>query len=100
MDALPRGRDQPFYMVMPDVRGLSAIGIAYLAEDVLRAAAPAAPGAAGAVAEHPYTYMLFLGPDAQGGYVPTQGLRERFGAARHDVGPPPSDDGGAQGSGE
>ena len=37
--------------------------------------------------EHPYTYLLFLGPDARGDLIPSRALRERFGAERRDVGP-------------
>jgi hemimethylated DNA binding protein len=35
IDDLPRGRNQPFYMVLPDSRSKVGDGIRYLAEDVL-----------------------------------------------------------------
>jgi hemimethylated DNA binding protein len=35
IDALPRGRDQPFYMILPDSRSEGEKNIRYVAEDLL-----------------------------------------------------------------
>lgn len=126
-EALPSGRgtDQPFYLVLPDVRAIATVAVNYVAEDMLEpapkasgseprravlccdlfsergsalislleagvrlcvedATAAARPlvvtflcvpcpslsftcpqGAQDSPLEHPYTYIMFLGPDAQ-----------------------------------
>ena len=35
--------------------------------------------------EHPFSYMLFLGPDGQGNMVPARQLRDKYCVARQDV---------------
>jgi len=35
--------------------------------------------------QHPYLYMLYLGPDAEGNLIPTRALRNRYKIARWDV---------------
>lgn len=48
-EALPSGRgaDQPFYLVLPDVRAVSMVATVYLAEDLLEAAPKARARACG-----------------------------------------------------
>ena len=100
VDALPRGREQPFYVVLPDANQLGSAAVLYCAEELLRApplprGAPAPPPV-----EHPFTYLLFLGPDAAGGWVPTRALRDKYSAPRRDVYPPESADDEDAGGGE
>ena len=91
----------PFYHVLIDVRDApwsEAAGddgppaVAYLPES--RLAAPAPPDTWADLhplpeggLDHPFAYLLFLGPDARGDLIPSRALRERFGAERRDVGP-------------
>jgi hemimethylated DNA binding protein len=101
VDALPRAREQPFYQVLPDVTDLGAAAVMYCAEDVLRAPPSLERGAPQLQPiEHPYTYLLFLGPDAAGGYVPSRALREKYGAPRRDVHPPGGEGGDGEEEGE
>jgi hemimethylated DNA binding protein len=90
VDALSRGREQPFYVVLPDANQLGVAAVLYCAEELLRA--PPLPRGAPVpeAVEHPYTYLLFLGPDAAGGHVPTRAMRDRYSAPRRDVHPPES----------
>lgn len=37
---------------------------------------------------HPYSYLLFLGADYDGDLLPSRPMREKYSAARRDVGPP------------
>lgn len=91
VEALPRGKKQPFYVVLPDtgdVGGDDAC-VMYVAEDRLRPPPALAQGdECPEAVQHPLAYSLFLGPDAQGGYIPTRELRERYGQPRADVWPP------------
>jgi hemimethylated DNA binding protein len=90
VDALARGREQPYYVVLPDANQLGVAAVLYCAEELLvapplpRGVPPPPP------VEHPHTYLLFLGPDAAGGHVPTRALRDRYSAPRRDVHPPES----------
>lgn len=93
VDALPRGRQQPFYVVLPDANDVSydARGacVMYVAEDKLRLPPALAQGdECPPPVVHPLAYSLFLGPDARGGFIPTRELRERCGQPRIDVWPP------------
>ena len=90
VDALPRGRQQPFYLLLPDA-GEVGDGdcVMYVAEDRLRPPPPLAEGdEVPDPVQHSFAYLLYLGPDAQGGYIPTRELRERYGQPRLDVWPP------------
>jgi len=42
--------------------------------------------------EHPYMYILFLGQDARGDFVPCRQLRDKYAVQRRDVFQPGSDD--------
>jgi hemimethylated DNA binding protein len=93
VEALPRGREQPFYLVLPDVDALGVAAVLYCAEEALQLPPPLPRGAAQPEPiEHPYTYLLFLGPDAAGGYVPSRALREKYSAPRRDVHAPDEDE--------
>jgi hypothetical protein len=34
---------------------------------------------------HPYLYLLFYGQDANGDFIPTKQLREKYDAPRHEL---------------
>jgi hypothetical protein len=101
----------PCYHVLIDVRDFEALGmggpdeggdeedgdggpppVAYVPEGRLTAPAlpdtweSAHPSPEGSL-DHPFAYLLFLGPDARGDMIPSRALRERYGAERRDVGP-------------
>lgn len=49
---------------------------------------------------HPYAYILFLGQDARGDYLPCRQLRDKYRVARRDVhAPGQEEEGGDGGSG-
>ena len=75
-------REQPFYTVLPCADELGEAAVLYVAEENLRAGEGLEP------VQHPFTYLLFLGPDAAGGYIPCRGLLEKNAAPRRDVHPP------------
>jgi len=94
------------YHVLIDTRDFEALGLgadeegeevgppplAYVPEGRLSAPSPPDtwsslhPPPEGAL-DHPFAYLLFLGPDARGDMIPSRALRERFGVERRDVGP-------------
>ena len=102
--------EQPFYSLLvdtadaPPAAGVPPV-VAYCAEELLlpldapesnsdAAAAPPPPGGQSLADardrrsrafDHPYLYILFLGTDHRGDYVPTRALRARCGADRRDV---------------
>lgn len=80
---LPGGDKQPFYHVLIERQGSDESGegkysIAYVAQDNLWLTPDEDEFA------HPYTYLLFLGMDSDGDYIPTRQLRERFGSERRE----------------
>lgn len=96
----PEEAAAPFYHVLIDARDWNGSDeeeggpppLAYVPEG--RLATPALPDTWAALhplpegdLDHPFSYLLFLGPDACGDLVPSRALRERFGAERRDVGP-------------
>jgi hemimethylated DNA binding protein len=88
VNELPRGREQPFYVVLPDPVALGGSAeVLYVAEDSLLATPPLPAGADKPGLDHPLAYVAFLGSDAVGGYVPSRALRERWAQPRRDVWP-------------
>jgi hemimethylated DNA binding protein len=94
---LPRGVNQPYYRVLVDTRdwGTGREGdapLAYLPEEAL-SGPPEGKSWKQAYGEdplkHPYSYLLFLGPDNEGNMLPCKQLREKYGVKRRDVPPPP-----------
>ncbi|GAQ88307.1 UVR domain containing protein [Klebsormidium nitens] len=81
VDNLPRGRQQPFYQVLVDMQQSPSTLVAYVAEENVE------------VPEeedeepfpHPYLYLLFYGQDANGDFIPTKQLREKYDAPRHEL---------------
>ena len=49
--------------------------------------------------QHPYSYVLFLGTDARGDFVPCRQLRDKYGAPRRDVRRPGSEEEEEEGGG-
>eukprot|EP00271_Cylindrocystis_brebissonii_P008228 TRINITY_DN22252_c0_g1_i1.p1 TRINITY_DN22252_c0_g1~~TRINITY_DN22252_c0_g1_i1.p1 ORF type:complete len:416 (+),score=70.45 TRINITY_DN22252_c0_g1_i1:570-1817(+) len=94
---LPRGRNQPFYQLLTDVRELNSFFVAYVAEDQL--APLLSKEEQQKPFNHPYTYLLFYGTDAQGDFIPTRELREKYNAARHEL-PYDEDESGDGGEGD
>jgi len=71
--------------------------VAYVAEELLTA--PAMRGStwvqenrSGDEFQHPYSYLLFLGRDAEGNYVPSSQLRDVYSQQRRDVHAPEDDE--------
>jgi len=81
-----KGSDQPFYFVLADTSfwepDTETIVVAYVPEEKLRP--PVVENEEKSV-DHPYTYLLFLGPDGKGDFVPSRRLRERYDVPRKDV---------------
>lgn len=81
-----RGPEQPFYLVLADTTfwesDTETIVVAYVPEEKLRI--PVVEEETKTV-DHPYTYLLFLGPDGRGDFVPSRRLRERYNVARKDI---------------
>jgi hypothetical protein len=113
---LLQGADQPFYHVAVDARDWRGadlpdsqqahMPVCYAAEEQLDC--PAFHGSTWAhdYSEsdhadfvHPYEYVLFLGKDNHGDYIPAPELRTAYGAARKDVHPVDDDDSGGSGEG-
>jgi hypothetical protein len=100
-----QGEEQPFYHLIVDPRGWrgvrlpegtsSHVPVCYAAEELLNC--PAFHGSTWAqdhgadehLADfyHPYEYILFLGKDNHGDYIPTPELSNAYGAQRRDVYP-------------
>ena len=38
--------------------------------------------------QNPYSFLLFLGPDERGDFIPSRQLRDKYGEQRQDVFPP------------
>lgn len=85
---------QVFYHLLVDVRDWPSEDdqppVAYVAESSLAAASGAdfslkAPLNGAGMFQHPYTYLLFLGPDGQGNMMPCRQLRDKYCAERKDV---------------
>lgn len=105
IDNLRIGTQQPFYHLLVDDRDWGAAGMdparppaAYVAEELLWS--PAEEGTTwvqkhGGTADkdflHPYGYLLFLGSDNHGDFIPTAALRDRYNEERRDVYPPEED---------
>ena len=101
-----QGEEQPFYHVAVDARDWREAHlpsdhqghapVCYAAEEQLTCPELEAEGSTwdqvhgeGERADfvHPYEYILFLGKDARGDYIPTPELRNSYGAQRKDVYP-------------
>lgn len=96
-----QGAAQPFYHVFIDARDCpeqgsdEAVQVAYVAQEQLRWPAQEgktwleefAPPSPHAELQHPLKYHFFLGPDAQGDFIPTAELRSAYHAKRQDVYP-------------
>ena len=94
-------REQPFYVVLPDVDTVGGTEVLYCAEEVLEPVlVPAGEKPPPPPMEHALAYVAFLGADAQGGYVPTRALRERWSQPRRDVWPPSDDEEDASDQGD
>ena len=78
IDELQNGTSQPFYHVLVEMSS-GQYSIAYVPQENLTAAESDMDEFA-----HPYTYLLFLGMQSDGSYIPSKQLRERFGAERRD----------------
>jgi len=97
VEQLSKGEAQPFYHVLVDARDWSyssnAPPTAYVAEELLTCPEldEASPGKSWVEvygkdpAEHPYLYILFLGQDARGDYLPCRQLRDKYNIKRRDV---------------
>lgn len=81
VDELPRGRNQPFYQVLVDVREEPSVMVTYVAEDNL--VAPEEPDFE--QFDHPYVYFLFYGMDGAGDFIACKQLREKYDAPRHEL---------------
>jgi hypothetical protein len=109
-----QGLEQPFYHILVDIRDWEELApeqgtkvpTAYVAEESL--SWPAQEGqswlekyedTARVEFRHPFEYLFFLGPDAQGDFVPTTELRAAYNEERQDV-HPRSDDSGPDFSGD
>jgi len=57
--------------------------VAYVPEDNLISPSPADKDAL----QHPFIYLLFSGMGADGSYIPTRALRERYDVERRDIYP-------------
>ncbi|KAG0583832.1 hypothetical protein KC19_3G165700 [Ceratodon purpureus] len=78
---LPRGRNQPFYQVLVDIREEPSVMVTYVAEDNL--VAPEEPDFE--QFDHPYVYFLFYGMDGAGDFIACKQLREKYDAPRHEL---------------
>ena len=103
-----QGEKQPFYHLVIDSYAWKAAGwetvmvpCAYVPQELL--CAPADEGSTwiekytGNDLEpfsHPYQYILFLGQDNAGDFIPVPELRNIYGVARKDVYPPEGDTSG------
>eukprot|EP00850_Spirogloea_muscicola_P008479 SM000045S16224 [mRNA] locus=s45:295652:298329:- [translate_table: standard] len=83
VDRLPRGRCQPFYQVLVDRRDSPGFVVAYVPEE--RIVVPGEKDKERSPFDHPYTYLLFLGVDSAGDFIPSKQLREKYGAPRHEL---------------
>ena len=110
-----QGDDQPFYHVAIDVRdwreaelprdNQAHVPTCYLPEEQLdypelRETTWKEEHAADDKSEfrHPYEYVLFLGKDHAGDFIPSPELRNAYGTARRDVYPADQNGSGAQGN--
>ena len=73
-------------------RGIEGACVALVEEDDLNAPQPPATWRSvhgsdkeNFLVSHPYMYLLFLGQDGEGNYVPSKKLRDKFGQQRRDV---------------
>jgi len=106
--ALFRQSDQIFYHVLVDSRDWPlAVGdvtsasqqkqqqldeppVAYIAEEMLTQGSAANFDGTGAPLvdgsfQHPYSYLMFLGADGEGNFIPCRQLRDRYNVCRKDV---------------
>ncbi|GAB4820106.1 hypothetical protein N2152v2_007152 [Parachlorella kessleri] len=87
--------NQVFYHLLVDARDWpyddEQPPVAYVPESRLAPAAPAEegedvdPNPEGGLFQHPYSYLLFLGPDGQGNMLPGRQLRNKYSLQRKDV---------------
>lgn len=93
VDRLRDGVDQVFYHVLVDAadwpEDFDQPPVAYVAEELLAAAAMADFGAAEPLVDtafqHPYAYLMFLGSDGRGNMIPCRQLRDKYCIARQDI---------------
>eukprot|EP00250_Pteridium_aquilinum_P013114 c21137_g1_i1 orf=394-1674(-) len=78
---LSRGKNQPFYQVLVDMRAEPDLLVAYVAEDNLMP--PKEPDKDSF--EHPYVSFLFYGMDSAGDFIPIKQLREKYNQPRHEL---------------
>ncbi|KAH7437095.1 hypothetical protein KP509_05G055800 [Ceratopteris richardii] len=78
---LPRGRNQPFYQVLVDMKAEPDLLVAYVAEENL--VSPNEPDKENF--DHPYISFLFYGMDTAGDYIPIKQLREKYNQPRHEL---------------
>ncbi|MCO5595272.1 hypothetical protein L7F22_049313 [Adiantum nelumboides] len=78
---LPRGRNQPFYQVLVDLRAVSDLLVAYVAEDNLVPPKELDKDSF----DHPYISFLFYGMDSNGDFIPIKQLREKYNQQRHEL---------------
>lgn len=110
VEGLKHGPGQIFYHLLVDARDWEydphLPPVAYVAEELLRAPEMESEGCKSWVEaygndplQHPYLYILFLGMDGRGDYVPCRQLRDKHNVQRRDVYRPGEDgtDGGASG---
>lgn len=86
VERLPSGVDQVFYHVLVDSsdwpENEEDPPVAYIAEELLAAAALADFGAQEPLVDtsfhHPYAYLMFLGSDGHGNMIPCRQLRDKY----------------------
>lgn len=78
---LSRGKNQPYYQVLVDMRAEPDLLVAYVAEENLMP--PKEPDKDNF--DHPYVSFLFYGMDSAGDFIPIKQLREKYNQPRHEL---------------
>lgn len=78
---LSRGKNQPFYQVLVDMRAVPNLMVAYVAEENLMPPKESDKDHL----EHPYISFLFYGMDSAGDFIPIKQLREKYNKPRHEL---------------
>eukprot|EP00245_Coleochaete_scutata_P010436 TRINITY_DN3650_c0_g2_i1.p1 TRINITY_DN3650_c0_g2~~TRINITY_DN3650_c0_g2_i1.p1 ORF type:complete len:107 (+),score=22.33 TRINITY_DN3650_c0_g2_i1:30-350(+) len=90
VDELPGGRRQPFYQILVNSRDAEpSFQVAYVAEESLCVPSSREKDRF----DHPYVYLLFYGVDSNGDFIPSQQLREKYNAQRHEISTEDTNDG-------